>query len=116
MNTLITIGSQLWFEGTYQGGTLNFKTGEGPDSLHFEVGISHASLYECYRNTSDAFVQWRIRDCSLSIFGDQEELRLHFCATDRPDQRADHILRGRELKAFRYALHALASRFTALLN
>jgi len=116
MNTLITIGSQLWFEGTYQGGTLNFRFGEGKDSLHFQVGISHASLFECYRSLSDATVQWRIGDCSLSIFGDQEELRLHFCATDRPDQRADHILRGRELRAFRYALHALASHHTATLN
>jgi hypothetical protein len=116
MNTLINIGSQLWFEGTYQGGTLNFRTDEDSDSLHFQVGISHASLAECYRLMSNTVIEWKIRDCSLTLIGDQEELRLHFCSLDRPDQSADHVLRGRELRAFRYALHALASRYTALLN
>ena len=82
----------------------------------YNVALHVYEIFECYRSLSDALVQWRIKDCSLSIFGDQEELRLHFCATDRPDQSADHILRGRELRAFRYALHALASRHTALLN
>jgi hypothetical protein len=61
-------------------------------------------------------IEWKIRDCSLAIYGDQEELRLHFNAPDHPDQRGDHVLRGRDLNAFRYAVHALASRFTAALN
>lgn len=116
MNTLITIGNQLWFESSYLGGTLNFRTGEGPDSLHFQVGISHASLSECYNSMSASFIEWSIRDCSLSVYGDQEELRLHFNSIDRPDLRADHVLRGRELRAFRYALHALACRDAALNN
>jgi hypothetical protein len=117
MNTLINIDEALWFEGNREGGTLNFRTeGDGPEGLHFQVGISYRSLMECYETLSRGLVEWKIRDSSLAIYGDQEELLLHFNAPDHPEQRGDHVLRGRELSAFRYAVHALGSRFTALLN
>jgi len=116
MNTLINIDADLWFEGSHEGGTLNFRSIEGAEKLHFMVGISYRSLLDCYEKLGQGLIEWKIRDCSLAIYGDQEELNLHFSAPDRPDQRADHVLRGRELSAFRYAVHALASRFTALLN
>jgi len=116
MNTLIAIGSDLWFEGTQEGGTLNFKTGVGQENLLFQVGISRASLEDCYRKLGKSIIEWKIRDCSLALFGDQEELRLHFCALEQPRHSAEHVLRGRELRIFRYAIYALASRFTSLLN
>jgi len=119
MNTLIKIGSDLWFEGTYLGGTLHFQTEssiEAPEGLHFQVGISFNSLLECYNRLGNSSISWKIRDQSLTLFGDQEELHLHFCNMEQPGQRADHVVRGRELKIFRYAIHALASHITSLLN
>jgi hypothetical protein len=116
MNNLINIDADLWFEGNFEGGTLNFKTEEGAERLHFQVGISYKSLMDCYEKLGQGVIQWKIRDCSLAIHGDQEELLLHFSAPDCPGRRADHVLRGREFHAFRYAVHALASRFTALMN
>lgn len=116
MTTLINIDRELWFQETPQGGTLNLQTVAAQTPLQFQVGISFASLMQLSRRISLPHVQWTIRDCSLTLLGDQEELRLHFCSLDGSNHTVDHILRGRELRLFCYAVHALASRHSASFN
>jgi len=107
---VINIGSRLWFDETPMGGTLNFQASEGPNGLLFQVGISFVSLRACSTKLGHHFSSWKIRDGSLAVYGDHEELSLHFSSADGQGYRADHVLRGKELKAFRYAVDALAGR------
>jgi len=106
----IHIGEQLWFEETQLGSTLNFHFADIPGGILFKVGISYESLMECSKALDKLFSAWSIRDGSLALYGDREQLSLHFSAVDGSNLYADHVLRGRELRAFRYAISALAQR------
>jgi len=114
--TPIQIARHLWFEETAMGGTLNFQVAGKPESILFKVGISHDSLKACNVALSSHFAAWKIRDGSLSLYGDREEVALHFSAVDGSDVRADLVLRGKELYAFRYAINALSQRLKYLFN
>src|SRR5712664_1566469 len=102
-NATITIAPRLWFEETILGGTLNYRSSDDPDAVLFRVGMSFKSLIECYKNLAKPACLWSIRDGSLSVYGDYEELTLTFCSVDGTLIQAGVSLYGEELKAFKYA-------------
>lgn len=112
----INIADRLWFEETLLGATLNFQLSEGPRSVLFRVGISFRSLHDCDDALGRRHCSWVIRDGSLSIEGDVEELTLGFSGLADNRLHADVLLHGDELKAFRYAVNALAARQRIGLN
>ncbi len=112
----IAIAERLWFEETLLGATLNYRSSEDPDCVLFRVGISFQSLQDCQRELSKSGCLWTIRDGSLSVYGDSEELTLTFCSCEGPFIQAALSLFGEELKVFKYAVSAFASRKQTALN
>jgi hypothetical protein len=115
-NATITIAPRLWFEETILGATLNYRSTDEPDAVLFRVGMSFASLIECHKNISKSASLWSIRDGSLSVYGDFEELTLTFCSVEGTLLQAGVSLYGEELNAFKYAVNALAYRKEVALN
>ena len=113
---VIPIAQNLWFEEDPRGATLTCQAGEGEEATYFHVGISHQSLLEMNSALATSTPNWIIRDGSLLVEGDKEELTLHFCARQGPAVEAELSLFGLELKAFRWAINAFALRRSALLN
>jgi hypothetical protein len=116
MSNAISIGERLWFEETPLGGTLHFQSSESAEGLLFQVGLSFQSLMDCAQALNGQFSQWTIRDGSLHVFGDHEELALRFSDPEGHVQGVSHILRGKELRVFRYAVFAIAQRQAVALN
>ncbi len=116
MNVTITIASGLWFEETMLGATLNYLSSDGEDAVHFKVGMSFESLRNLARSFSRPACLWTIRDGSLSVYGDYEQLTLTFCSVDGTLIQAGLSLYGEELRMFKYAVHALAFRREVALN
>ena len=113
----ITIAPRLWFEETLLGATLNYQSTDRPeDGVLFRVGLSFRSLIDCDKNMGKPACFWTIRDGSLSVYGDYEELTLTFCSVQGTLVQLGVSLYGEELNAFRYAVNALASRQQAALN
>lgn len=112
----ITIAPRLWFEETLLGATLNYQSGEGPDAVLFRVGLSFQSLLDCDNSVRKPACLWTIRDGSLSVYGDYEELTLTFCSVAGTLIQTGLSLYGEELKAFKYAVNALACRKKIALN
>jgi len=79
------------------------------------VGISFRSLQECDQLLGRGRNLWTIRDGSLTIEGDMEELTLTFSSA-ADHLQADVLLHGDEPKKFRYAINALAARQRVGLN
>ena len=117
MNNSITIAPRLWFEETLLGATLNYQSSTNPEEgVLFRVGMSFQSLIDCDTRLSQPACLWTIRDGSLSVYGDFEELTLTFCSVEGTLIQVGLSLYGEELDAFRYAVNALASRQKAALN
>jgi len=116
MNATITIAPRLWFEETLLGATLNYRSSDDADAVLFRVGMSFKSLHDCHQNLSKPACLWTIRDGSLSVYGDFEELTLTFCSVEGTLIQAGVSLYGEELKAFKYAVNALAFRKEVALN
>ncbi len=116
MNTTITIASRLWFEETLLGGTLNYRSTEDPDAILFKVGMSFDSLRVLAAAFSTPACLWTIKDGSLSVYGDYEQLTLTFCSVDGTLLQAGLSLYGEELRIFKYAVNALAFRKEVALN
>ncbi len=112
----LSIAKQMWFEETPMGATLHYRSTDGPDAILFKVGISFISLLDCNREVNSKACLWTIKDGSLSVFGDPEQLTLTFCAVNGEFYQAGCSLYGEELKAFRYAINALAFRPVLQLN
>ncbi len=112
----ITIAPRLWFEETLLGATLNYQSSDDPDAVLFRVGLSFQSLLDCDTSMSKPACLWTIRDGSLSVYGDYEELTLTFCSVEGTLIQVGLSLFGEELKAFKYAVNALACRKKASLN
>jgi hypothetical protein len=112
----ITIAPRLWFEETLLGATLNYQSSENPDGVLFRVGLSFQSLLDCDTSLSHPACLWTIGDGSLSVYGDFEELSLTFCSIQATLIQVGVSLYGEELKAFRYAVNALAARKKIALN
>ena len=116
MNNSITIAPRLWFEETLLGATLNYQSSENADSVLFRVGMSFQSLLDCDKNLAKPACLWTIRDGSLSVYGDFEELTLTFCSVEGTLIQLGVSLYGEELKAFKYAVNAMACRRMVCLN
>jgi len=113
----ISIAPRLWFEETLLGATLNYQSTTNPEEgVLFRVGMSFQSLIDCDNRLSHPACLWTIRDGSLSVYGDFEELTLTFCSVDGTLIQVGVSLFGEELKAFRYAVNSLASRKKVALN
>ena len=112
----ITIAPRLWFEETLLGATLNYQTSDDQDAVLFRVGLSFQSLLDCDKNVARPACLWTIRDGSLSVYGDYEELTLTFCSVQGTLIQKALSLYGEELKAFKYAVNALACRKKVCLN
>jgi len=112
----ITIAPRLWFEETLLGATLNYQSSEEDNAVLFRVGMSFESLLDCERSLSKPACLWTIRDGSLSVYGDFEELTLTFCSVEGTLIQTGLSLYGEELKAFKYAINALACRRKVCLN
>ena len=96
-----------------------FRLGESPDlddAVHFRVGMSYQSLLDCNHNVMQQACLWTIRDGSLSVFGDQEEMTLTFCSVQGTLIQRGVSLIGEELNGFKYAVNALAFRKKVALN
>lgn len=78
--------------------------------------MSFDSLRECARRFSKPACLWTIRDGSLSVFGDFEELSITFCSVEGAFLQAGVSLYGEELRIFKYAVNALAFRREVALN
>jgi hypothetical protein len=105
----IAIGPRMWFETNVLGATLNYQAGQGPQSVLFRIGLSHRSLAQCNDQLSHMDTHWSIRDRSLSIEGDHNYLVLTFASPQDPHLEQHLTLCGRELRLFRWTVHALAS-------
>ncbi len=116
MNATITVAPRLWFEETALGATLNYRSSEEADAVLFKVGMSFESLRALSRGFSKPACLWTIRDGSLSVFGDYEELSITFCSVEGAFLQAGVSLYGEELKVFKYAVSALAFRKEVALN
>ena len=112
----ISIADRLWFEETALGATLNYRSSEEKDAVLFRVGISFSSLLECKNQLSQPACLWTIRDGSLSVYGDSEELTLTFCSVEGAFIQAGVSLYGEELKIFKCLVDAFASKKLACLN
>jgi hypothetical protein len=115
MNT-ITIAPRLWFDETLLGATLNYQSADETNGVLFRVGLSFQSLLDCDKCLSRPACLWTIRDGSLSIYGDFEELTLTFCSVEGTLIQAGVSLFGEELKAYKYAVNALAVRRQVAFN
>lgn len=116
MNATITIAPRLWFEETALGATLNYRSSDSSDAVLFKVGMSYDSLRELARHFSRPACLWTIRDGSLSVFGDYEQLSMTFCSVEGAFLQAGLSLYGEELRVFKYAVNALAFRREVALN
>jgi len=112
----ITVAEKLWFEETMLGATLNFWSHEQPEGVLFRVGISFKSLEECSRQLQGNSTMWAIKDGSLTIYGDREELTLTFTTVEGQYLECALSLYGEELKVFKYAINAFAARNKTYLN
>jgi hypothetical protein len=113
----ITIAPRLWFEETLLGATLNFQSSDkAEEGVLFRVGLSFQSLMDCDKNLSSSACLWTIKDGSLSVYGDFEELTLTFCSVNGTLIQMGLSLFGEELNAFRYAVNSLAARKKIALN
>jgi len=113
----ITIAPRLWFEETLLGATLNYQSSCHPEEgVLFRVGLSFQSLLDCDKSLAHPACLWTIRDGSLSVYGDFEELTLTFSSVDGTLIEVGVSLFGEELNAFRYAINALAARKMLALN
>lgn len=112
----ITIAPRLWFEETLLGATLNYQSSDMADAVLFKVGLSFQSLLDCDQNLARPACLWTIKDGSLSVYGDFEELTLTFCSVQGTLIQVGLSLFGEELNAFRYAVNALAARKKIALN
>jgi hypothetical protein len=113
----ISIAPRLWFEETLLGATLNFQSAANPEEgVLFRVGMSFQSLIDCDKNLSKSACLWTIKDGSLSVYGDLEELTLTFCSVGGTLIQVGLSLYGEELNAFRYAVNSLAARKKIALN
>jgi len=112
----ITIAPRLWFEETILGATLNYRASDDGDSVLFRVGMSFQSLQDCNDQLSKSSCLWTIRDGSLSVYGDSEEITLTFCSANGPFVQSELALYGEELRIFKYAIDAFASRKKTALN
>ena len=115
-NATITISPRLWFEETLLGATLNYRSSDDEEAIHFRVGMSFQSLMDCNRSVMQQGCLWTIKDGSLSVFGDQEELTLTFCSVQGTLIQSGLSLYGEELNGFKYAINALAFRKKVALN
>ena len=115
-NATITISPTLWFEETLLGATLNYRSSQDEQAIHFKVGMSFQSLLDCNHQVTQQACLWTIRDGSLSVFGDQEEMTLTFCSVQGTLIQTGVSLIGEELDAFKYAVNALAFRRKVALN
>jgi len=106
----ITIAPRLWFDETLLGATLNYQCSDETSGVLFRVGLSFQSLLDCDKCLTRPACLWTIRDGSLSVYGDYEELTLTFCSVQGKLIQAGLSLYGEELKAFKYAINALAVR------
>ena len=113
---LISIARCLWFEETNLGATLNYRCSDEPEGVLFRVGISHDSLRDCDHALAGSSCLWTIKDGSLSVYGDSEELTLTFCTANGTLLEAGVSLYGEELTAFKTAINAFASRHATSLN
>ena len=113
---LISIASCLWFEETPLGATLNFRATDGPRGIVFKVGISHDSLQGFNKSLCSSSCLWTIKDGSLTVYGDSEELSLTFCRISGEYREAAVSLYGEELEAFKTAINAFACRLQTNLN
>jgi hypothetical protein len=116
MNATITIAPRLWFEETLLGATLNYRSSMEADATLFRVGMSFQSLIDCDKCVAKPACLWTIRDGSLSVYGDYEELTLTFCSVEGTLIQSALSLYGEELQAFKYAINALAFRKKVALN
>jgi len=112
----MSIGERLFLKDDPRGATLVCRTGEGQEAIVFQVGMSTHSLIGLNQQLSQMACLWNIADGSLSIYGDSEELTLTFCSCRGPFVEVSVSLIGDDLKAFKWAVHAFASRHTARLN
>ena len=112
----ITVAEKLWFEETMLGATLNFCSQEHPEGVLFRVGISFKSLEECSQQLQGNSTMWAIKDGSLTIYGDREQLTLTFTSVDGQYLESALSLYGEELKVFKYAVNAFAARNRTYLN
>jgi len=112
----IEIKSRLWFEETLMGATLHYRSSDSPNAVLFKVGISFDSLLTCNKAMGTKTCLWTIKDGSLTVLGDPEQLTLTFCAISGDLIQEECVLFGEELKAFRYAVNALAHRLVSQLN
>ena len=112
----ISIAPRLWFEETLLGATLNYQSSEDQEAILFRVGMSFQSLSDCDRQLSNPACLWTIRDGSLSVYGDFEELTLTFCSVEGAFIQAGVSLYGEELKIFKCLVDAFASKKLACLN
>ncbi len=112
----INIAERMWFEETLLGATLNYWSPQDPEAILFRVGISFNSLEECSRRLGGSSTFWTIRDGSLSIHGDSEQLTLTFSAADPQGIQTSVPLYGEELRLFKAAIHSFGARKQAFLN
>jgi hypothetical protein len=112
----ITIAPRLWFDETLLGATLNYRSSDDDNAILFRVGLSFQSLVDCDKRVAQSACLWTIRDGSLSVYGDNEELTLTFCSVVGTLIQLGVSLYGEELKAFKYAINALACRKKICLN
>ena len=110
----ISIGDRLWIEPTLLGATLNYS--EGPNGLHFRVGIGYQSLAECDRLIREHEYLWTLNDGSLSIRGNRARLTLIFSSAATPQVLRGHSIAGDDLTLFRRAIHYLNTAHWPLLN
>lgn len=112
----ISVGQRLWLEETALGATLNYRSMDGPEGVLFRVGMSYQSLQQCNSELAKRDCLWTIRDGSLSVYGDSEQLTLTFCSASVPFLQTGVSLFGEELKTFKWAIHAFASLSRTCLN
>ncbi len=112
----ISIAQRLWFDQTFLGATLNFQAGEGPNAVLFRVGLSTQSLGACQKQLNRSSCAWTIRDQTLTITGDGEELCLTFCVTDGSGLQASISLYGEELETFKIVVQGFACAGQFVLN
>jgi hypothetical protein len=112
----ISIADQLWFEETILGATLNYRSLKGGESVLFRVGMSFQSLQDCNHQLTQSSCLWTIRDGSLSVQGDIEGITLRFSSANGGAFRSELALYGEELRTFKYAIDAFASRRQTSLN
>jgi hypothetical protein len=112
----ISIASRLWFTETVLGATLNFRASDEPNAVLFRVGISFDSLRQCHRSLSRSACLWTIKDGTLTVYGDTEQITLTFVTAQGEFYQGSISLYGEELEAFKSAIDSFAARETMHLN